>query len=480
MSSSRLRTPDPYARLPRMKGAEGGWMSRTILASNPVFRGQYQRLSKDHTTGIFASDVKITVPDEFDGRKTWAKHLKPVRNQGSCGACWAFACAFALQTRLSIATKGAYSPNLSPSNMVICNMGSDREYEMAKAQIDKGEPYDFNLPQEQAKIRGDEVKAVASVGCSGETLIGAWQFLYRFGTLEEECVPYGGGTDLGRVTEGQKLPACADLLGDNYDDCPGSGKKARAHLASGYYFVPGVPARDKSMESGTEADIRRDIYHWGPASTGFVVHSDFMNWDGMGVYKWDGKASESDGSHAVAIVGWGNDPQQGPYWIVRNSWGEEWGDKGYFKIARGSNHCQIEENVVVGLPNLYGFRLYLEWPLLNRSEDLMLRTLWGIRSSGYKTTTLEQMVLGKIPGTRSELYEQQYDPKRWPDVSVMVAGDPRTLKFRIAEGTSLFRHPLRFASYNHDLAIGVAVGAVGASLLIAFVVHKASKKAVVV
>ena len=39
-----------------------------------------------------------------------------------------------------------------------------------------------------------------------------------------------------------------------------------------------------------------------------------------------------------------------PYWLVANSWNEEWGDKGYFKIKRGSNACQIENAMINGGP----------------------------------------------------------------------------------------------------------------------------------
>ncbi|CAF2920158.1 unnamed protein product [Rotaria sp. Silwood2] len=48
-------------------------------------------------------------------------------------------------------------------------------------------------------------------------------------------------------------------------------------------------------------------------------------------------------NHAVTIVGYGVDATTGvPYWKVRNSWGAWWGDSGYFKIRRGVNMCGIE------------------------------------------------------------------------------------------------------------------------------------------
>ncbi|KAK5833945.1 hypothetical protein PVK06_017812 [Gossypium arboreum] len=43
----------------------------------------------------------------------------------------------------------------------------------------------------------------------------------------------------------------------------------------------------------------------------------------------------------VTIVGYGTSEESLNYWLVKNSWGETWGEKVYFRIERGVNKCGI-------------------------------------------------------------------------------------------------------------------------------------------
>lgn len=86
--------------------------------------------------------------------------------------------------------------------------------------------------------------------------------------------------------------------------------------------------------TGNPAQMKEWIVNNGPVSACFVVYEDFFNYR-SGVYKHvtGGEA----GGHCVAIVGYNDNPG---YWICKNSWGNGWGDQGYFNIAYGE--CAID------------------------------------------------------------------------------------------------------------------------------------------
>jgi len=73
-------------------------------------------------------------------------------------------------------------------------------------------------------------------------------------------------------------------------------------------------------------------------------HKPFQYYAG-GVLDTDAGDCGTDLDHAVLLVGYGTDTQTGKqYWTVKNSWGGTWGEKGYIRIVRGKNECNLSAN----------------------------------------------------------------------------------------------------------------------------------------
>jgi len=87
----------------------------------------------------------------------------------------------------------------------------------------------------------------------------------------------------------------------------------------------------------TEDNLKKLVYKYGAVETGIYASTPSFGNYKSGVYNG---CTSSSINHAVTVVGYGNENGM-DYWIVKNSWGASWGDKGYIKMYRGNRQCGI-------------------------------------------------------------------------------------------------------------------------------------------
>jgi cathepsin B len=159
-------------------------------------------------------------------------------------------------------------------------------------------------------------------GCAGGDIKQAFEFLEKEGIRSLQCNPYTS-------FEGELLNQCMD------DEVCESGTpdtyKCQSHSM-------------RIFEDPTS--IKQEILQNGPLTTFFLAYTDLLYYK-KGIYHH--KKGTFGGGHAVKIVGWGRQKKDN-YWIIANSWGEEWGIDGYFWFKEGE--LRVDSFVVGCEPEL--------------------------------------------------------------------------------------------------------------------------------
>jgi cathepsin L len=107
----------------------------------------------------------------------------------------------------------------------------------------------------------------------------------------------------------------------------------------------GINTVVQSYWGGNENELKAQVANYGPTVVAIQVNENFQFYS-SGVFYDEtcpsGTQTCGTVNHAVIVVGYGTDPLGGDYWLVKNSWGNGWGDGGYIKMARNrDNNCNI-------------------------------------------------------------------------------------------------------------------------------------------
>lgn len=249
----------------------------------------YKPLSPSDITRICLSGTVPPVmstqslPPSFDWRSHNPPVVTPVKDQGGCGSCWTFSSIGNIESQYAL--KGNPLTSFSEQSLVDCSKGCITHMG----------------------------SRVCNNGCGGGWQFVAFNDMIPLGIPSEAAYPYTG-------TDGKcKLP----------------GVQTVAKIVNYTCITPpdGTGADEDQMAAWLVAN--------GPMA--FAMDVSTLGSYSHGVFD-PAKCSTTDLDHALVIVGYGTDSGL-DYWLIKNSWGVGWGEKGYFRLVKGKKACGVNNAV---------------------------------------------------------------------------------------------------------------------------------------
>nr|CAD7257066.1 unnamed protein product [Timema shepardi] len=246
------------------------------------------------------------LPTNFDWRDYG--YVTPVRDQGDCGACWAFSAMSVLESH--ILKKNRPVNHLSEQWLIDCSdmncsggwMGSAYDFMKQKGAIVEDELYQYTAAENEpcrnfSNNVNTTIKGVCMIEPYNETML--MHAVYTEGPI---CVALNGSPDdFHHYSEGTV----------QYSTINHSGTKQGK---AGYLpWINGCNAMISSMNC----------------------------YDHSGVYTNYKVCDPNTLTHAATLCGFGTENGL-DYWLLKNSWGTDWGEDGYIKVMRQNNTCGVD------------------------------------------------------------------------------------------------------------------------------------------
>ena len=208
----------------------------------------------------------------------------------------------------------------------------------ARWRIHTGEEADVSVQYFVNCVNGTEGDVHHPVrGCGGGSSYEAFAHAHTFGAVDSSCLPYAAVTQncTARNTCQQNL--------NGYDPHISTVADPIRYNVVEYGLVGEWGRQTPPAER--EAAMLKEIYARGPVASCMACPTEFEEGYTSGVYVTNNTRDACD--HLVAIVGFGGEGS-GAYWIVQNSFGSSWGERGFFRIKRASALVQGEYNLGIG------------------------------------------------------------------------------------------------------------------------------------
>lgn len=244
--------------------------------------------------GKFSQSVSGSIPSSFDARSKWARcpSVSKVPDQGCCDASFALVPTSVMTDRTCIVTNRTDVVYSAYDPITCC---------------------DSCVHWSSDKCRGGRSEEV-------------WKYWANTGIVTESCLTYPYFRDCRQQT----CPSRCTSMGSRTV----ASDKRKGQM---YYTV----------SSGVQG-IQQEIMTNGPVEANFDMYLDFATFTGTGIYRHTRGPFIS--KHSVKIIGWGTEAGT-DYWLVVNTFGEQWGNRGIAKFLRGKDHLGIESMVNAAMPS---------------------------------------------------------------------------------------------------------------------------------